>query len=384
MRANWRWQYVVAYALLAAIFLALLARFHDEETGFTSLITFGSRFEARRLPELAGLPLYTYADSDGYDGQFYSQIAVAGNPADPRLHSAVDSAPYRLRRILVPLVAHAAGFGDPQTVLQVFALFNVACWLLLAALLARWWFPPSDLHNLLRWGGTMFGHGVLASVRHSLNDLPALLLIAVAVRLLERHRPWAASVVLTAAGLARETSLLCAAALLPKNTDAVSSWPAAVARCAVVVLPIAVWTAILVAFFRATGSAGNFAAPFDAFTDRLFELAAAWQQQGWTPGTQHTLWALAAPLAQVGTIALRPRIDDPWWRIGAAHAVLWLFLGPAVWAGMAPAAARAVLPLTLAFNVLAPRTPAGTAMLLAGNLTVLSAAMTLTPPWGAR
>lgn len=47
-------------------------------------------------------------------------------------------------------------------------------------------------------------------------------------------------------------------------------------------------------------------------------------------------------------------------------------LGVAVWEGAPSAAARALLPMTLAFNVLAPRAPAGWALLVAGNLSVVS------------
>jgi hypothetical protein len=56
-----------------------------------------------------------------------------------------------------------------------------------------------------------------------------------------------------------------------------------------------------------------------------------------------------------------------------------LLLGGAVWEGEPSAATRVVLPLTLAFNVLAPRGPRGLVLLVAGNLTLLSATTLLSP-----
>ena len=75
---------------------------------------------------------------------------------------------------------------------------------------------------------------------------------------------------------------------------------------------------------------------------------------------------------QIVFIAARPRAGQPWWHVGAAFATLVAFLGWPVWEGFPSAAARAALPLTLAFNRLAPRTRAGLALLLAGNLGVVA------------
>jgi len=374
-----RWVYPVAYVALTIVLLALVARFHDQRTGFSSLITFGSMFEQRRLPQVSALPVFTYPDSAGYDGQFYAQIAVAGNPGDRRLHAAIDNTGYRLRRILVPLVVHVAGGGDPQRILRIFALANVACWLLLAWLLARWWFPPVDLHNLVRWSGTLFGHGVLASIRHSLTDLPALLLIAIAVRAVQRHHVWWGAVVLGAAGLARETSVICASALVPTLRAIVREWREVALPMAVAILPIVIWTIRLNLQFDAGAGHRNFALPLTSWLNRWGELYAAWQARSW--GTQHVLWALVGTAVQAGFVLANPRVDDPWWRIGAAYSVLWLCLGVAVWEGIPSAAPRAVVPLSLAFNLLVPRSRAGMVILLIGNLTVLSTWMTMTPPW---
>ena len=43
-------------------------------------------------------------------------------------------------------------------------------------------------------------------------------------------------------------------------------------------------------------------------------------------------------------------------RVGVAYVVLMVVLGPDVWGGYPGAALRVVLPMTIAFNLLLPRT----------------------------
>ena len=212
----WRRRFALVYLACLCAFARQMVRFGDRHTGYSSLILFGDHFAPQRLPQLAPVPLYTYARQVGYDGQFYAQIAVAGNPFDRDLARALDAPAYRERRILLPLIVHIVGLGRPAVIIQLFALANLLCLALLAALLARWWFPPTDLDNLIRWAGIVFGAGLVVSTTRSLTDGPALLLIAIGARQLERGRTWAAAVVLGLAGLVRETSVLCAVAFWPR------------------------------------------------------------------------------------------------------------------------------------------------------------------------
>lgn len=88
---------------------------------------------------------------------------------------------------------------------------------------------------------------------------------------------------------------------------------------------------------------------------------------GWS-----TLLCTAGLTCQAAFILRWRRPADPWWRVGAAFTALLLCLGPAVWEGFPDAAARVLLPLNLACNVLAVRTRAPLGWLLACNLTVFS------------
>jgi hypothetical protein len=373
---------VVAYVALATALVAHLRHFYDARTRFTSLLTFGEEFQAHRLARLRDVPIFTYAQAEGFDGQFYAQLAVAGNPFDPELRHALDSAPYRSKRVLLPMVAHAAGLGNPAWVLGVYALANVICWLLLAVLLARWWFPPTELDNLLRWGGVLFGEGMLSSLRHGLTDAPALLVVAIGVRLFETQRRAAAAAVLAAAGLVRETSVLAAAVFLPAGRVPARDARRALIAAALCVAPAAIWSTVLYVHHGAGGGTRNFAVPLAGFVAKLRELADGWRAHGFDEATRTGVLTVVALATQVGFVIARPRPAQMWWRLAAAFALLWLCLGRTVWEGMPPAAGRVVLPLTLAFNVLVPRGRRGVVLLLAGNLSVLCAATVLRPPAG--
>jgi hypothetical protein len=66
--------------------------------------------------------------------------------------------------------------------------------------------------------------------------------------------------------------------------------------------------------------------------------------------------------------------------VGAAYAVLMMVLGDAVWENYPSAAARVLLPMTLAFNILVPRGRWWPLLLLVGNLGVISSIDISKPP----
>jgi hypothetical protein len=373
----WGRRYAILYLALVIRLGVEIGRWHDPHTGFSSLIDFGEQFAPRRLPALSVLPLYTYARSSGYDGQFYAQLAVAGNPFDPAVAVALDGPGYRARRILFPALVHLAGLGQPARILEVYALANLLCLLILALLLARWWFPPTDLHNLLRWVGTLFGAGMMVSVTRSLTDGPALLVIAIGARLVERNRRAIGAAILGAAGLVRETSVLCAAAFAPMTTTTTAperrAWPRAMVAAILCVGPTFVWSALLSRHYASSVGTRNFDLPLVSFARKVGEVWRTWRNSGFNLEARTNLWAVVALGTQTAFLLLRPRLELVWWRIGAAFAVLGICLGWSVWEGSPSAAPRALLPLTLAFNLLAPRSRRGLLLLLAGNLTVLSA-----------
>jgi hypothetical protein len=90
-----------------------------------------------------------------------------------------------------------------------------------------------------------------------------------------------------------------------------------------------------------------------------------------------TLLALAALTAQAIFLVRRRRVDDAWWRVGICGVALMTMLGTAVWEGHPGAATRVLLPMGVAFAVLAVRERAALGWLVAGALTVFSGVLAL-------
>lgn len=394
----------VAFVAGIVLFLWCVAQFHHRDTGFSSLISIGDVLTPTKVTALKGVPHHVYESSPGYDGAYYVQLALYPTLDNPELTKAIDNLPYRAKRILFCWAAWALGLGQPAWVVQVHALLNVGCWLVLAFLLLRW-FPLNGWENFLRWAGVMFSHGLCMSVRHSLVDGPSLLLVALAMRWMEEGRRGAGVVTLGLAGLGKETSLLASAALeardrglrtrdqRPETRDQsvraeegerslVSRLWSLALQLGLIALPLAVWVTFIRWKFGPAEDPGmgNFTWPFAGYAERL---GVAWREV-WASDRAAINWAVLATVlalaVQWSFFALRWRPAERWWRVGAAFALMMVFLSTPVWEGYPGAATRVLLPMTLAFNVLVPRGGKWLALVIAGNLTVAASVFEFSPP----
>lgn len=370
-----------AYAIAILAFAWACAQFYIPGKGFTYLVMFGDGESGRYIPELRSIDYYELTDSYGYDAQWYAQIAMRPNPADPVLRDALDAPAYRARRILFCWTAYGLAGGDPERALHLFAAQNIVCWLLLAMVLWRW-FPPRDANNFVRWCGVMFSLGMCFSVRGALVDGPSLLLIAVGVALAEAGRPWWSAALLGISGLGKETNVLAGAALAELGPEVRRSWRRLPALAGVVALPLAAWLMVLNLWVGSPGDVGqrNFSWPFFAYVQKWRDTLAGWDVPDARAVMPWTLVVLVALTTQWLFFALRWRWHALWWRVGAAYALLMVFLGDAVWEGYPEAASRVLLPMALAFNVLVPRGRRWWVVLLLGNLTLVLAPQTLRAP----
>ncbi len=363
-----------AYCLALLLFLTLVALKFSPQTGFTSLIRFGETWQDRRPSALLNLPLAIVPNSNGYDGQFYAQIALDPLLRSAELKQSVDAPEYRARRILAPATAAILGFGSPWWTLQAYALLNVICWLALGWLL-RPQTGSSNWTGFARWVGCMFSMGVLESVRQSLVDLPALLLLVLAVKAYAPVPASRSTLWLALGNLAKETTLLGTFALQGDQLVKRPRWKRAWLNLAIAALPIALWSVYVhTRFIGWPGSAGsgNFTWPLLGL---LSQTKSSLQEilQGNLEG-RHTfgLIAIAGLLTQLLVLWRSPQLQSPWWRIGAAYSILLLFLGSWVWSGYW-AACRALLPMTVAFNLLLPAQRHFWPLWVLGNLTLLHA-----------
>lgn len=385
---GWSPVVVTAYGLVFAAFVYAFANFYIPGKGFTYLVAFGSRQEAHRIDALKNLDYYVQTYSYGYDAQYYVQIAMDPSLRDPQLPQAIDSLAYRARRILFPWIAYVMGAGKPEGILNAYVLLNGISWFLLAFVL-WWWFPPASWNNLLRWAGVLFSLGMCVSVRNSLVDGPSLLIIAGGIMLLERGRPGWATFVLAVGGLGKETNLLGASSLLrPEDVRSPRRWPGLVGRGILLALPLVLW---LVYIQRTVGTAAslgarNFDWPLVGYGRKWVEVwSGLLDPHSWAHGVSGNtpLWSallLVALMVQVLFLVLRPAAQHAWWRVGIVFAILCLVLGGGNWDGYPAGAARVLLPMQLAFNVLVPTGRRWLPVLVLGNLSLLIAPAALGPP----
>lgn len=338
--------------LLAGVVIAILALVAcrwNPQSGFTALLRFGDDFAEHRLPAIAALPV-TSVPGQGYDGQFYAQLAVSPDVRQADTQTALDAPAYRAQRILLPLLAHLA--LKPWWILQTFALLNGAAWLLFAYF---WWAEVRELapdRAPLLWLAGVLSLGALDSVRLALVDLPAALLLLLAVRNARHGAAGRAAGFLALAGLTRETALLAGPVV-----DHPNFWRRWRLR-GLGALPAVAWFVWLRWQLPASGGAGftgNFSWPGCALTEHL--VRCGWELAHGNFDSRFLFGLIGA----VGLIYQATRVlllwsrrpQAPWLRSTVGFAVLFWVLGAFVWNGYW-AAARACLPLTLAFNLTLP------------------------------
>ena len=366
--------WVIAHATVVIAFLIALASYYRPGYGFTELI---------RLPvdhhdqyELASISAVPHVEdiNGGYDGQYYARLALDPLLRDQSIDPTLDFPAYRARRILFSWTAYVLGLGRPAWVLEAFALQNAIAWLVLAWLLLRW-FPIGSARSFFLWSSCLLTHGMLSSVGNALIDAPSTLLIAWAVTATERDRLGLTSVVLGAAGLGRETSLI-ALTLFARFLQ--PSWRSVVRLVGWIILaiaPMALWTDYLRSIYRdhAFATVGAIAAPLAGLAWKASTIGRDLKSGGLAMGPIFDACALAAFVTQVLTITWIARSTwrdrAPWLLVAAPFAVLGLCAHQVVWAGTPGAITRVTLPLALAFNVLARRAP--WPVLVFGNLAIV-------------
>jgi len=199
---------LVAAALVAAVMLLFLfGPFHGNITGF-----FRIGDVRPPAPALAGQAVFVYPQQAGYDGQYYLALALDPALRDPRTLDALDHPAYRCRRILLPLLGHALGLGQPALIPYALPLINALAVLALVGLAARW----------LQAGGrsgwlallVLALPGVWEALALTTTDLLCSALALATLLALRERRPALAAVALALAALTRETALLYWVALL--------------------------------------------------------------------------------------------------------------------------------------------------------------------------
>jgi hypothetical protein len=360
---------------LVILFLTSVARFYHPGLGFTALLGMpvgGHDFEA---PAFKAIPHYEYPDWAAYDGQFYVQRALDPLIRDPEVDRAMDSAPFRARRILFSWMAYVAGAGRPAWIVQVYALQNVAAWLLLAVLLTRW-MPVTSARAVALWTACLFSHGLLWSVRFALLDGPSLLLVACAVAAVERGRPLLSALIAGVSALGRETSLLALLAQ-PKPADR-RAWLRLAAGLVLAALPVLLWYDYLWSIYRSTllVDTNQLVWPGAGLSVIWRDVLRGVTRGGWLSAGGLALCLLLSLAVQAVYLVVRRDYASPWWRVAAGYALHMLTLDTVLANPQTGAITRVLLPLTVGFNVLLAgehRAARFWPWFVAGNLHLLAA-----------
>jgi len=353
--------WTVAYVGVVAAFVAAVATYYHPEFGFTALIEFPLARHELEIPEVRNVPHYDHPDSGGYDGQFYAQLAVKPLLGDRTLDAALDTPPYRARRILVPWISYVAGLGRPAAILQAYALHAVVAWLLLAWLVTRW-IPPTTGRGFVLASTAMLAHGPLMSVRYALPDLAAALLIAFGVLAVERRRPWRAAALVGAAGLARDTALSGVSLFAHGLRASPASWLRAAGCVLAAAVPLAVWFDYVRAIYRSTSFAGSdhFGAPLSGFWWKASGVWSGLARGGLSAPAIDDVAALVAFSTQAAWLVwllARHRDASPWVLAGLGFLALAAVADPPVWEGSPGAYPRVFMPVMLAAHTTLARRP---------------------------
>jgi hypothetical protein len=369
---------LLPHLAVAILFLGAVAYFHDRAGGFTAFIMFGEGFTDVRHPSIRDMPLVQDPEL-GYDGQFYAHLAVDPLLLDEETVVALDAPGYRARRPLVPALAYVTGLGHPWYAVQAYSVLNVAGWFVLGWLLLQW-LQPGTAPSAAAWAACMLSGGLLTSVARALVDGPSVVILALAVLAVERGRHFSGAATLGLAILSRDSHVVGGGLLAaPERRWALAplAWHALL-----VVLPLALWLAYL-AWARDID-------PFDAgqrnFAPPLVGLVRRWGQAFAEVNVTSVislgvsgLTTVIGLTVQAVALVARPRWPDAWWRLGVGYVVLLCLLGPSVWEGHPVAAARTLLPMTIAFNILLVRYRWSWPLWFVGNLHVLEGLLLMLP-----
>ena len=195
---------VLCAAMLSASVVTI--RFATSHWDASAFVRAGDRHvDASRAPKNL-----TVIHGVGYDGQFYYRFALDPfSSALTKYGITLNQPGRREQRILYPLLAWIfSGGGKPGAVLWALILINAVGFVLIAAIATSFGRSP--------WWGLAFSivPGALVALTHDTAEVVAILLSLCFLVLFRRDRFALATVALTAAVFARETTLVFALGLL--------------------------------------------------------------------------------------------------------------------------------------------------------------------------
>jgi hypothetical protein len=365
---------ILIYAFIPTAYVVMQYKHRHD---LTQIISFGETFQARELPEIRQMQPAIKV-GDGYDGQFYAQMALDPTFRRPDLPGALDNPGFRGQRIFLPAIAHVLGLGRPKAVVFMYAVLNLAFWYALFAVLIRQ-LPAVSARGFLVLFAIMLGTGTLISVESALTDLPAATLGFISLSLGETS----AALLISLAILTKPTCGLFVVRYLLPFPRTVGEWGRKGMMVLLALILPFLWQLYL---FRMLDSKAvddsQFALPLEGWWRRV---ATGWRILEESPHPWHSgatlMWewnlfeflAVVSMMAQAAFLLLRPRWRQPIWLVGVAFVFLFFCLSDKVYVSQVNYT-RTVLPMTIAFNILLMEVrpiPLFLFLLIVGNIGLL-------------
>jgi hypothetical protein len=198
----------VITALIYGLFLPARLNAHDFDPSYFVVAGTKHYDAASADPSLRSI-----RDGPGYDGQYYYRLAVEPFSRKPVDHGVAFDAPaHRQQRILYPVLAWLVSGGNPARVPAALILLNYA------GLCAIGWLGGTLAVNAGRhalWGLTFSLYpGFIFSLSRDLTEIIASSFLMAGLLLMHRSQDRFSAACLTAAALARETTLVIPAAIV--------------------------------------------------------------------------------------------------------------------------------------------------------------------------
>jgi hypothetical protein len=343
-----------AKVALLGMFMAVpssIVLWYSLHTGLPSLLFFGEIFRSNWPPQLQAVSPPVTSEG-GYDGQMYVQVALNPTLAEAKFTKSLDNPLYRARRIGLPLTAYLLGRGHAASILRAYAVLNVIFWLLLLGVLYRS-VGLNTYRDVLLFMAILWSTGTLVSIERSLTDLPAAV-ITLWGAYLSGRAPIIGAVIVGAAGLYKETSILsapcCWGAPRGRRNTVALTWILSI-------VPLLLWCLFVqhrLSRGGAVGAQGGLSLPFVAFGHKVaFAMQDLFHPVDTMPPFMRFMELLCpiSLLAQCVYLVSRPQYGSRIWRMGIGFVPLFLCLGFGIFADQYNYC-RAVLPLTVAFNLL--------------------------------
>lgn len=357
------WVFVLVGAGAFALLLGTYIRIWSPEYGITRFIIIGHEFNQRGLDVYRATPKYMEPyppDRWGFDGQHYAQLSLDPLLRDPKIKQAIDNPVYRSHRILLPWLAWLGGLGRPFWVLNVYAGLNLVFWLGFVVMMAVL-FRPYGWAGVAGFSAMLLTCGILLSMRSSLTDFPAFVLMTLAVMI----GGTGGAGVLALAALTREVSVLGLAALVEFKRPWREAWKRNFRLGLIAVGPMLLWFAYVAWRLRmpaALQSSEYMGWPLQGIGRKLGEVIVVASQGGirWAQFYKdyqlHALLTIIATLTQCIYLLTHRAWENRVWRMAAVFVPFFLCISYPSWENHFNVT-RHVMPVTLGFNLVLAMRP---------------------------